>query len=101
MRARIVADGTKTTSGTDLIIFSWGTLSPAFFAAMAAGGVTKPVINYVYGNRRRRLDPLEIGQNRVALYSAFGSGRFQNFEGSVLQGLAESRVIRKGRAKEH
>lgn len=44
MRAITVADGTKRTSGIDLIIFSWGTFSPALFDAMANGGVTIPVI---------------------------------------------------------
>lgn len=41
--ASTVADGTKITSGMDLINLSWGTLSPALFATIAAGGVMIPV----------------------------------------------------------
>lgn len=42
-RAKTVANGTKKTSGTALIILSCGTFSPALLAAMAIGGVTTPV----------------------------------------------------------
>lgn len=42
MSASTVADGTKRTSGMFLIMFSWGTFSPAFLAAMAAGGISIP-----------------------------------------------------------
>lgn len=44
IRASTVADGTKTTSGIALINFSWGTVSPARLATIAAGGVTSPVM---------------------------------------------------------
>lgn len=43
MRASTVAEGTKMTSGMDLIKLSWGKLSPALLATIAAGGVTSPV----------------------------------------------------------
>lgn len=51
MSAITVADGTKRTSGTFLIIFSWGTFSPAFLAAMASGGVSIPVNKVVLSAR--------------------------------------------------
>lgn len=41
--ANNVTVGTKTTSGTTLIISNWGTFSAAFLAAMAATGVITPV----------------------------------------------------------
>lgn len=52
-RAMMVADGTKMTSGMVLISFSWGTLSPALLAAMAAGGVIIPVMSVESSNLLR------------------------------------------------
>lgn len=51
MSASTVADGTKRTSGTFLIMFSWGTFSPAFLAAMATGGVSIPMNKVVLSTR--------------------------------------------------
>lgn len=49
-RASTVMEGTKITSGSALINLSWGTLSPALLAAIAAGGVTSPVMRVKSSN---------------------------------------------------
>ncbi|RDX76803.1 hypothetical protein CR513_43165, partial [Mucuna pruriens] len=49
MRAKMVAPGTKATSGMALRTLSWGTDCPVLLATMRAGGITIP-LNIIYSS---------------------------------------------------
>lgn len=71
-----MADGTKITSGMALIILSCGKLSPALFAAIAAGGVASPVMRVESSNLLRLILSFKNSVNIFFLSGSVASFHF-------------------------